>query len=1020
LLTWALSFTIASGQETVTDAKQTAFRAVAAFTATELSAQNYSAWDSGWVSSTDSLSGVAYAGVGLSTVGSTVFWTVLVADGLGARCGPAPGIFMSITRAPADQAEFAPAQWISRSNDVPATVCDFYLEDPVPLLRTEFVLGKPSAPAAVIAAHLFISGLGFYRATINGQPVSDLVLDPAWTTYNKRTLFSAFNVTSLLRAGNNTIGVILGKGWYDPLPMQLFGSFDLRDALPVGPLRLIAQLVIVDGLGQRTVLGSDATWRVGSGSTRRNNIYIGVQEDARVAAAIAGWDLPGYTNASAWPPAVVTSPQFPIGRLQLQTAPGIRMTSTYAPTAIVPHPVLADSYTVHFPVNMAGLVALRGINAPAGWVTNMTFAEILFPDSGLINPVTNLAGGIGRWSPTMGGPCSPAVAYETDNVTWAGSGNESFAPSFTWHAFQYMQIDGWPTASHGPPDATNFEALQFNTDNGPAGNFASWNPQHTAIDGLARQSFRSNWAGGIQSDCPGRERLGYGGDLLVAADAAMMQFDLRTFYSKRVDDYSDAQQDNGGLPETAPFMGIETCDLLGNGTGPMQWGSGQSTVMLLLWERYGDLATLQRTYPAMQAWMRLLNSSVQADVGGGVLLQSGLADFTNTQADCPEGCTCPLMTVMGTAFLYQQARNAARIADILSLPADAAAYTAVAETTRSGFRASFVNASSGAIGAGGLDEQLWGLYLGLLDASDPAVFARAVQRVADAIVANGTHMYTGAFGTSFLFQAGPAWGLNDLILESLSQVDFPGYGFMLANGATALYEHWQALFELVSFNHAWLGSVAGYLRRYLGGVSYAQDGSTRGYDSLVIQPYPPSFNSTAAEAQVPGLPIPSRGGSAPTPGNASLPWANTTHTTARGPIAVLWAYVVSAGNPAHLAVPADGIAAAESTTVTMTLTVTLPGNAQATVYVPHPLPGAPVISRTACAAAKPITSANAAGKALRAARPQVLPALPGGTGADVRAAPPLRWVDADNTWDIYDLSYVAGTCSFTVSSAIGR
>ena len=635
LLSWAPVFS----PQPLANARQSAYRIVASTNASALGTGD--AWDSGWVNSSATLE-IEYRGGGLDAPGDTVFWSVWLADGSGAVCAPPSDGICALTAAPRGLPGFAAlgARWIGESNAMPADECASYAEAPAPLLRRSFAL----PPGRTIAsAHLFVTGLGFYAASLNGAPVGDLALDPAWTTVRARTLFSAFDVSAQLRAGSeNVLGLTLGRGWYDPLPMKLFGAFNLREALTVGPPRAIAALIVCDGEGGRTIIASDAAaggWRASDdGAIRRNNIYIGVEYDARRALALAGWDAPGF-DASAWRPAVATAiaggDAVARGALRLARAPGIRFTTSDAPTAIVPLPGAPHSYTVSFPRNIAGVVALRGVRAPAGAVTRLTFAEVLHPN-GTINTVTNLAGSIGRWPGMDAGPCAPSPAEETDNVTWAGlPDGESFQPQFTWHAFQHARVDGWPTATAGPPTPAHFAALRLHVDNDPTGNeFVSWNPQHAAIDALAAASFRSNWAGGIQSDCPGRERLGYGGDLLDAADAAMMQFDLRAFYAKRVDDYADAQQANGGLPETAPYMGIRTCDL-GNGTGPMQWGSGHSSVALQLWARYGARALLLDNYEAQRRWLALLRASANATAAGGLLLANGLQDFTqSTAADC--------------------------------------------------------------------------------------------------------------------------------------------------------------------------------------------------------------------------------------------------------------------------------------------------------------------------------------------------------------------------------------------------
>lgn len=989
---------------------QTAYRIVASTTLEKLNGQVYDAWDSTWRNTSNFLQ-IPYQGIGLMIPSDTIYLQVWIQDGFGNICPPIPTTYLKLIAAPFGYNGFKAlnAMWISATNNIPADDCGFYEVDPTPLMRTNFSLNEN-----IQSAYLFVTGLGFINPSINGQSVSDLVLDPAWTTVSARTKYSAFDVQSLLRDGENVLGLVLGKGFYAPLPMRLFGAFNFREFLPVGPVRALASMVITFTDGSRKIIStsSDGSWKVGLGPTLRNNVYLGVEYDKRIENKLIGWNAPGF-DAHEWPAAVETMVQNdPVlnSKVELQRAPGIRITRRFNPTSITPVTGKPDSYTISFPENIAGIVSLHNIIAPADSVTKITFAELL-GSNGLINPITNLAGSIGRWNGTTWGACATVPAIESDNVTWVGNmpGGEDWSPSFTWHAFQFIQVDGWPTSTHGPPRFENFEAARFHVDNDEFGNhFSTWNPQHAAIDALALGSFRSNWAGGIQSDCPGRERLGYGGDLLTSADAAAYQFDVRNFYSKRVDDYADAAQDNGGLPETAPFVGIATCDSMGGNAGPMQWGSAHSVLALSLRGRYGDEDVIRRNYDTALKWIHLLNTSSIITENQYATLTNGLTDFTQVNAaDCPtNSCNCTLITVMGTAFLYQQANTAATLAQIVGKAVDEAAAKVLATLSRAGFLKNFFNASTGKVSVGDLDETLWALSLGLVTAEDQGIgpFAATVKHVADAIIANNTHMYTGAFGTSFLFFDGPLWGLGDLILESLSQIDYPSYGMMLADGSTTLYEHWDARTALDSLNHAWLGSVSSYLRRRLGGISY--DNNVAGVGSLIIQPYPPSFNSTAAARQIPGKPIPQRGGPVP-PGGNVLPWADTSLQTVRGNVHVNWAYSVNDA----------------SSEVSMLLNVTVPGSAKVLVYVPHPINGASVIARSACDAATPATQdtwieliqkyGSVGAGVWKNGSPFV--------SSEKKSEDEMMMINAQagaNAWDLYDLSYYAGDCSFSVTSKL--
>ena len=437
---------------------------------------------------------------------------------------------------------------------------------------------------------------------------------------------------------------------------------------------------------------------------------------------------------------------------------------------------------------------------------------------------------------------------------------------------------------------------------------------------------------------------------MAAAEGAFLQFDVRAFYAKRVRDYGDAARANGDLPETAPFMGINSCEA--GGLGPVSWGAAHVTLALQLFARYGDRQLVQDTYAlTVRPYLRLLNATAvwyahALGAGATAQLTSGLADIAvDRAADCDGQCDCPLLTIMGTVFLHQQAVAAVRAAAIAGAGADEiAALGAIADAAALGFVNQFFHNDTASVGAGQIDETLWALWSG---AVPEAARPRAWANVAALLRARG-HLYTGAIGTGILFSLGPdggaGAGLNDAILEALQQRDFPGYGFQIAGNATSLFEHWDGS---GSQNHAWYGSVAGYFRRQLVGISL-DEATSVGYDHVVIRPHPPTFGSAAARTAG---------------GGGGLPWANATHSTVRGPIAVQWRYEQGPG--------AD---------VTMRLSVALPGNAAAGVFVPHPLAGAAVTARGACALA---------------------------------GAPTAE----DDGYDVYDLGNFAGECEFFVTSS---
>jgi len=213
---------------------QSAYQVLVADSPQRLIADQGNLWDSGKVESRESLS-IVYAGQPLRS-GLRCYWKVRVWNG-----GKYPSAWSRT--AVWETALLDPKDWLGRwiedGKPTPQRDEDFYADDPAPLFRKAF-----SLPLGVKRARLYITGLGYYEAFLNGRRVGDHVLDPGWTNYRKRVYYSTYDVTGLLQKGENLIGVEVGNGWFNPLPLRMWGNRNLREALPVGRPRLIGQLNI--------------------------------------------------------------------------------------------------------------------------------------------------------------------------------------------------------------------------------------------------------------------------------------------------------------------------------------------------------------------------------------------------------------------------------------------------------------------------------------------------------------------------------------------------------------------------------------------------------------------------------------------------------------------------------------------------------------------------------------------------------------------------------------------------------
>src|ERR1039457_4183035 len=191
-------------------------------------------------------------------------------------------------------------------------------DHPAPLFRKEFLLEKK-----ISRARVYVSGLGYCELRLNGQRVGDHVLDPGWTTYSKRVLYSTYDVTDQLKRGQNALGVMLGNGWFNPLPLRLWGHINPRAALTIGEPRVIVQLAVEFADGTSQTIVTDESWKVSNGPILRNSVYLGEVYDARKEQP--GWDRPGFDDRT-WEQASVAQEQ--LGPLHAQDAPPSRVTGT--------------------------------------------------------------------------------------------------------------------------------------------------------------------------------------------------------------------------------------------------------------------------------------------------------------------------------------------------------------------------------------------------------------------------------------------------------------------------------------------------------------------------------------------------------------------------------------------------------------------------------------------------------------------------------------------------------------------
>jgi alpha-L-rhamnosidase len=687
------------------------------------------------------------------------------------------------------------AQWVTDSKTAVTEDSLLFQDNPAPLFRKDFTAVKE-----VKKAMLYVTGVGYYEATVNGKKTGDHFLDPGWTDYRKTVPYNTFDVTEAVKKGRNCLGVELGNGWYNPLPLRMWGSLNMRKFLAIGAPGFIARLEILYVDGSRQAVVSDRSWKVTDGPLRRNNNYIGSTYDDRYA--IPGWDLPGFNDGQWRKVLVMTGPG---GELVAQQHPPVRAGEMVPAMDI--RRVGPERYMVDMGRNFGGIVRLTA-SGKKGTRIQLRYGELLNPD-GSLNVMTSVAGQIKRKG--AGGPGAPPIAWQQDDLI-LGDRSVVFEPAFTFHGFRYVEIDGYP----GTLTSDMIRGIPLSSDVRPAGRIQLFDSLFSQIQRTSINTFLSNLFS-VQSDCPHREKLGYGGDIVATSEAFMANFDMHDFYAKTVRDFADEAQPDGALPETAPYVGISD-EGVTRTAAPIGWGTALPLLLKQLYQYYGDSALIAKYYPKAKGWVDFLHAHAE-----GFIIGKGIGDH--------ESLDPKQIEVTSTAFLYYNTQLLQQLALILGHREEADHYGQLAQQVKAAFIKKFYDPATGAVGIHTQATQSFALYFHLLPAGGEE---KALKMLVEQIHAKKDHVSTGIFGTKYMLEVLSDHGLSDLACKVALQKDFPGWGNMLEKGATTLWEHWEYSDNTFSHNHPMFGSISGWFHKYLAGIRPAEDAV--GYDKIVLQP----------------------------------------------------------------------------------------------------------------------------------------------------------------------------------------
>ncbi len=640
---------------------------------------------------------------------------------------------------------------------------------------------QEQAPGSAV---LYLTALGVYEAQINGKRVGDYVLAPGWTVYEKRLQYQEYDVTELIREGENEICVTLGKGWFSSR-MPGWKSSEDKERRMERDQGILGELILSGKNGENQIIATDQTWKVQEGPVRFSEIYDGESYDASLE--------PGEKDV---PPAKgeVCEFSWPMDTLIPQEGEQIKEMERVGAKKIIRTP--AGEWVVDFGQNITGYVEFT-LDAHKGDKIRILHGEILDKDGNFYNENYRSA--------------KAEICYICKE------GRQTWHPRLTFFGFRYLKLEEFP----GEPSADQFTAIAVYSDMKQTG-FV-----RTAHEGINQLFSNVLWGQkgnflDVPTDCPQRdERLGWTGDAQTFTKAAAYNFDVATFFRKWLRDLAAEQLESGSVPQVIPNYLPECRE-------SAAWGDAATICPWQIYMTYGNVSDLEEQFESMKKWVDFITGSTTTQylwTGG-----EHFGDWVGLDAPVGSYRGASREDFIATAFYARSAQLTARAGRVLGK--DMSEYEALFEEIRKAFRKAYPEYLT-------QTEHILAVWFEL--AEDPQKTADAL---ADMIVRDGTRIMTGFVGTPYILHVLSNYGHTDLAYSLLLREEYPSWLYPVRKGATTIWEHWDGIMEdgslwspeMNSFNHYSYGSVADWLYEEAAGIKPVEEAP--GFAGARITPKP--------------------------------------------------------------------------------------------------------------------------------------------------------------------------------------
>ncbi len=632
---------------------------------------------------------------------------------------------------------------------------------------------------------LHVNSLGYHEVYLNGKKVGDGVLSSAVSQFDKRSWAITYDVSNLVKKGQNNLMLWLGSGWY-------------TDGLPGvannGPV-VKAQLEKITKNKRVTVLFTDASWQGRKSSYTRHGNWLNHRFGGEIVdGSLSKTDLLfENTPDRIWKPvSVVTLPDYAVSPQMVEQN---KIAETIKPLEI--KPIGVDTFLVDMGKSSTGWTEIHFRKLQKSQVIVLEYSDHLDKNGKMYNQ------------------------KQLDRFIASGEGQEVFKNKFNYHGYRYIRISNLKEA----PSAEDITGYFVHTGFETASGFQCSDPDVNKIHDMVNYTLRCLSIGGDLVDCPTVERLGYGGDGNASTATAQTMFNLNPLYSNWLQAWADCIREDGGMPHTAP------CPYSAGG-GPY-WCGFIITASWKTYQNYGDAAILEKYYPVMQKWLGyvktyspegLLKPWPETEYRSWYLGDWATPIGIDQKAEASIG-------VVTNCFIAVCYDNMQKIAQVLGKTADAKLYALKKSELQKLIHQTYFDATKNSYATG---TQIDLVYPMLSGAVPDGLISAVTQSLVNEIKNREGHLSTGLVGIPVLTEWVVKNHAPDLMYSMLKKRDYPSYLYMIDHGATTTWEHWNGE---RSWIHNCYNGIGTWFYQAVGGIRADED--VPAYQKIFIQPQVP-------------------------------------------------------------------------------------------------------------------------------------------------------------------------------------